>query len=81
MCDVLVAASTGPLHIAAALGVKAIGLFAPMRPIHPGRWAPVGKDAHFVVIDKTCEDCRKGGSCACIEAIEVQKVIKLIEGK
>jgi heptosyltransferase-3 len=81
MCDVLVAASTGPLHIAAALGVKAIGLFAPMRPIHPGRWKPVGKDAHYVVIDKNCSDCRKGGSCACIEAIEVQKVVNLIEGK
>lgn len=81
MCDVLVAASTGPLHIAAALGVKAIGLFAPMRPIHPGRWAPVGKDAHFIVIDKKCDDCRNGGKCACIEVIEVQKVVNLIEQK
>jgi heptosyltransferase-3 len=41
-CDVLIAASTGPLHIASALGKKAIGLFAPMRPIHPGRWKPIG---------------------------------------
>lgn len=81
LCDVLVAASTGPLHIAAALGKKAIGLFAPMRPIHPGRWAPVGKNAHNLVIDKTCEDCRKGGKCECIEAIEVQKVVNLIESK
>jgi len=79
LCDVLVAASTGPLHIAAALEKKAIGLFAPMRPIHPGRWAPVGINAHALVISKNCEDCRNGGKCACIEAIEVQKVVHLIE--
>jgi ADP-heptose:LPS heptosyltransferase len=78
-CNVLVAASTGPLHIAAALGKKAIGLYAPMRPIHPGRWAPIGNDAHYLVFDKICNDCKKGGKCSCIEAIEVQKVISLIE--
>lgn len=48
-CDALVAASTGPLHIASALGKKAIGLYSPKRPIHPGRWAPVGKDTHVLV--------------------------------
>lgn len=50
-CDAIVAASTGPLHIAAALGKKAIGLYSPKRPIHPGRWAPLGKDAHVIVAD------------------------------
>lgn len=48
-CDALVAASTGPLHIASALGLKAIGLYSPKRPIHPGRWAPIGKNAKFIV--------------------------------
>lgn len=45
--DGLVAASTGPLHIAAATGIKAIGIFAPMRPIHPGRWKPIGKKSRL----------------------------------
>lgn len=40
--DVLVAASTGPLHIAAMTGIRAIGLFTPQRPMHPGRWSPIG---------------------------------------
>ena len=48
-CDALVAASTGPLHIASALGLKAIGLYSPKRPIHPGRWAPIGKKAQYLV--------------------------------
>ncbi|MFN0032815.1 MAG: glycosyltransferase family 9 protein [Flavobacteriales bacterium] len=44
-CDALVAASTGPLHIAAALGKQAVGLYTPKRPMHPGRWSPVGRRA------------------------------------
>jgi ADP-heptose:LPS heptosyltransferase len=50
-CDALVAASTGPLHLAAALGIKAIGLYSPQRPIHPGRWAPVGRHAEVFVAE------------------------------
>ena len=42
-CDCLVAASTGPLHIAAACGIQAIGLYTPEKPMHPGRWSPIGK--------------------------------------
>jgi heptosyltransferase-3 len=50
-CDVLVAASTGPLHIAAACGIHAIGLFSPKRPMHPGRWSPLGKKAEVICAD------------------------------
>ena len=38
----LLACSTGPLHISAALGKHAIGLYSPRTPIHPGRWQPIG---------------------------------------
>jgi ADP-heptose:LPS heptosyltransferase len=78
-CDGLVAASTGPLHIAAALGKRAIGIYAPMRPIFPERWAPLGKNATFLVLDKKCDDCRGTGNCACIRAITPEEVVsKLI---
>ncbi len=53
--DILIAASTGPLHICAALGKKAIGLFLDKRPIHPGRWAPIGKDTHVVLMNNDSE--------------------------
>lgn len=78
-CDALVAASTGPLHIAAALGKKAIGLFSPMRPIHPGRWKPIGKQATYLVFDKDCEDCRNKKACDCLTKIKAADVIRLIE--
>src|SRR5690606_29135082 len=47
--DGLLACSTGPLHLAAALGKAAIGLYPPERPVHPGRWAPLGKNAKVLV--------------------------------
>ncbi len=40
--DGMVAASTGPLHIAAASGIRALGLYSSHRPLHAGRWGPVG---------------------------------------
>ena len=74
----IVAASTGPLHIAAALNKKAIGLFAPMRPIHPGRWSPLGKRVKVLVKEKNCEDCRKSQNCHCIREIGVHEVISAL---
>ena len=65
----LVAASTGPLHLAAALGIDAIGLYPPIRPMHPGRWAPIGPKAKVFVRQGECEDCRKSGACACMLGI------------
>jgi ADP-heptose:LPS heptosyltransferase len=74
--DGLVAGSTGPLHLAAALGRHALGLYPPIRPMHPGRWAPLGPHAEFMVFDKpNCDDCRKQpASCTCIRAIEAAAV-------
>lgn len=69
--DGLVAGSTGPLHLAAALGRHALGLYPPIRPMHPGRWAPLGPHAEFLVVDRpNCQDCRaQPAACACIKAI------------
>lgn len=77
--DALVAASTGPLHIAAACGIRAIGLYAPRRPIHPGRWAPIGTDAHALVNDPDCATCAAGRPCDCIQRISPQRVAALLE--
>lgn len=76
--DGLVAASTGPLHIAAALGKMAIGIYPPMRPIHPGRWAPLGKKASYFVKQVSCSKCRNGGSCACMSSIDPEIVAQRI---
>ncbi len=36
--DLFIGPSTGPLHLAAALGVPTLGLFPPVRTMHPDRW-------------------------------------------
>ena len=77
--DGLVAASTGPLHISAALGRVTVGLYAPMRPIHPGRWAPLGPRATYLVADRTCSRCRHETRCECIESISPADVLSKLE--
>ena len=47
-CETLLAASTGPLHIASAVGIRAIGLYPSKRPMHPGRWMPLGANATYL---------------------------------
>ena len=78
--DGLVACSTGPLHIAAAAGKLAIGLYAPMKPIYPKRWAPLGKNATYLVKEGECNKCRKLNYCECIESIPAKDVIKILHG-
>ena len=77
--DGLVAASTGPLHIAAALGKLAIGIYPPIKPMHPGRWAPLGSKAKYIVRQKECNDCKNGNTCYCMAEIEPQKVLQILE--
>jgi heptosyltransferase III len=74
--DGMVACSTGPLHIAAALDKFAIGIYPPIKPMHPGRWAPVGINASYMVANKKCSKCRLSERCECIESITPEEVKK-----
>lgn len=67
--DGLIAGSTGVLHLAAALGVPVVGLYSPMRPIHPGRWRPIGNRAAYLVKDKDCSACKHKTECECLMSI------------
>jgi len=78
--DGLVAASTGTLHIAAALGKRAIGLFSQKRPIYPGRWMPLGNRAKAIVFDENCEKCNKGIACDCVTRISPERVQEELVG-
>jgi heptosyltransferase III len=77
-CDGLIAASTGPLHISAALGKRTVGIYPSIRPIHPGRWAPIGKKASFLVSTKTCMNCMNGKRCECISTIMPEDVLNAL---
>jgi ADP-heptose:LPS heptosyltransferase len=80
LSDGLLACSTGTLHIAAALGIHALGLYPPMKPIHPQRWKPVGKKASYLSNDKpNCMDCKKTLNCVCMQEITVEQVSEIIK--
>lgn len=70
-CDGMVASGTGPIHLAAALKKNAFGIYPPIKPIHPGRWAPLGSNAEAFVVDKNCSDCKGNKlACHCIKEVE-----------
>jgi heptosyltransferase-3 len=72
----LVACSTGPYHIAGLCGIRAVGLFSARKPIHPGRWKALGKNAIALVFDENCKSCKSKNSCDCIQSISVEKVMQ-----
>lgn len=80
--DGLFANSTGPLHIAAALGKDAFGIYPPMRPIHPGRWAPLGQGAKAFTLDLDCMDCKKDPElCHCVKDIKPAVITTMLSRK
>ncbi|MFN5374254.1 MAG: glycosyltransferase family 9 protein [Flavobacteriia bacterium] len=75
----LVACSTGPYHLAGLCGIRAVGLFASRRPIHPGRWAALGNKSVALEHDPKCAQCSAGQECACIAQIKIEQIIDAIE--
>lgn len=79
--DGLVACSTGPLHIAAALDKNAIGIYAPLQVLHPKRWAALGKNVKLFFKNETCDICVKNPNCKCVQSIEPENVANYILSK
>jgi ADP-heptose:LPS heptosyltransferase len=77
-CDGLVASGTGPLHLAAAMGRPVVGLFPPLKPIDPVRWAALGERATNLVSEPGCGHCSDPARCSCMQAIAPQQVLNVI---
>lgn len=76
----LIAASTGPLHIAASIGNNALGLYPPMRPLFPMRWGPIGPKASYLVGSTCCNKCQEDVSkCECMNQISPTDVASVIK--
>ncbi len=77
ICDVVVAADTGPLHLAAALGVPTVGLYGPKDPAIYGPWnGRTGERAITVWKNVHCSPCtlRRCNDVICMPAITVDDV-------
>lgn len=48
-CSLLVSASTGPMHIAAGLGVPTVSLFCPLTACSPRLWGPLGNRSEVLL--------------------------------
>lgn len=68
-CDVVVAADTGPLHVAGALGVPVVGLFGPT-PRDAGFWV-WGARGTALSVGAGCAPCSMHGARACSQARRV----------
>ena len=75
-CDGLIANSTGPLHVAAALGVHALGLFPATKGMDVNRWAPLGKNAEVLIANPHCQNkaCVEKNDCVCMASIAFEQV-------
>jgi heptosyltransferase-3 len=56
--DLMIAPSTGPLHLAAALDVAAVGIYPPVPTMSPSRWGPRGELARALVPEVECPSRR-----------------------
>jgi len=50
--SVLVSASTGTMHLAAALGIPTVSLFCPLDSCSPALWGPLGNAAEVILPDE-----------------------------
>jgi ADP-heptose:LPS heptosyltransferase len=53
----VVSLATGPMHMAAALGVPTVSIFDPRRSNSPIRWQPLGTGVMLRPEVPTCEKC------------------------
>jgi ADP-heptose:LPS heptosyltransferase len=76
--SVFVANSTGPLHIAAAVGTPVVGFYPPIAAANVTRWGPLSDRAvTFTPEPARCPHCT-GDMCVgnlCMEQIEVEDVV------
>ncbi len=77
LCRLFISGSTGPMHIAAAVGVPTLSFFSPVRSCSPRRWGPIGH-ANVTMMPHVpeCPTCR-GTACEyfdCMSLIPVDRI-------
>lgn len=72
LAKVVVANSTGPLHLAVSVSTKTVGLYPSKKAMSPTRWGPLGS-GNFVMLPGGKCDCPVG-KCSCMEKIVPDEV-------
>jgi lipopolysaccharide heptosyltransferase II len=76
--SLLIANSTGPLHVGVAVGTPVVGLYPQIPVMGPRRWGPYTDNARVLVPERPpdCDECAgsAGIHCACMASITVETV-------
>ena len=70
---------TGPMHMAAALGIPVFAVFGPTNPLRTG---PYGALRTAVTADLPCSPCYRRKPCGnwvCMESISVERVYRVMQ--
>ncbi len=83
--DGVLAASTGPIHIASLFGVRTLALFPKQNIMGPSVWGPKGARAEVLQSTHVCSACEKRLTdfnkklCTCMEGIRVDQVKECLQ--
>jgi ADP-heptose:LPS heptosyltransferase len=80
-CDIFISNSTGPIHIAAALGKYTVGFYPNLLACSAKRWGPYTEKKFIFTPDKQCPDCswEQCSNSDCMNRIKVTDVFVQIE--
>ena len=77
-CQLFIGGDTGPLHLAAALGVPTVALFGPTTPERNGPYGPYGRVIHH---ELPCSHCYQGVcpgyGTRCLTSMTVEEVAEV----
>ncbi len=75
-CKAFIGGSTGPMHLAASIGLPSVAFFPPVKAMTPNRWGPVG--CKSLVVKPNVPECN--GKClrckysGCMKSIELMPI-------
>ena len=76
LCTIFISNSTGPIHIAAALGKKTVGFYPKIRASSKERWGPYTNNKVVFEPEIECSDCTRE-QCEklnCMNSINIENV-------
>jgi lipopolysaccharide heptosyltransferase II len=78
LSEIFISNSTGPIHIAAALGKSTVGFYPKIRACSPERWGPYTQKKVIFTPEIECSDCTRE-QCErlnCMNSIDIENVTK-----
>ncbi|TSA27469.1 MAG: glycosyltransferase family 9 protein [Ignavibacteriales bacterium] len=80
-CNVMIANSTGPIHIAAALGKNVVGFYPKFTTASAKRWGPYTNKKNVFTPDIDCTNCtrKQCEELNCMDSIRSDKVAQTVK--